>query len=70
MARTKAEVVEFIEHLTVRCPQDVLDALRESAKEHDRSLNAEIVNALKERAKTYRAHKEKSHHELVGSRGN
>lgn len=35
------------EHLTIRCPEGLLDQWREAAKEHDRSLNAEIVRALR-----------------------
>lgn len=36
------------EHLTIRCPEGLLDQWREAAKEHDRSLNAEIVRALRQ----------------------
>lgn len=35
------------EHLTIRCPEGLLDQWREVAKDHDRSLNAEIVRALR-----------------------
>lgn len=36
------------EYLTLRCPEGLLDQWREAAKEHDRSLNAEIVRALRQ----------------------
>lgn len=36
------------EHLTIRCPEGLLDQWREAAKRHDRSLNAEIVRALRQ----------------------
>lgn len=35
------------EQLTVRFPQGMLDVLREYARRNDRSLNAEIVHALR-----------------------
>lgn len=54
MARTKTDVND-IEQLTVRFPKDVLAALRKSAQENDRSLNAEIVNAARSRVKAYQA---------------
>lgn len=57
MARTKTDMSE-IEQLTVRFPKGLLDVLRDSAEENDRSLNAEIVNAVRSRVKTYKAQKE------------
>ena len=36
------------EHLTIRCPEGLLAQWRAAAKEHDRSLNAEIVRALRQ----------------------
>lgn len=36
------------EHLTIRCPEGLLDQWREAARRHDRSLNAEIVRALRQ----------------------
>lgn len=35
------------ESLTVRFPQGMLDAMRQAAERHDRSLNAEIVRAVR-----------------------
>lgn len=68
MARTET-AVEDIEQLTVRFPKGILAVLRQSAKENDRSLNAEIVNAARSRVKHYqRNQEEKDCHELVGSR--
>ena len=37
-----------IKSLSIRIPVDVLEPLRERAKQHDRSLNGEIVTALRE----------------------
>jgi len=54
-----------IEQLTVRFPKGLLDILRESAEENDRSLNAEIVNAARSRIKAYEA--QKGTHALVHS---
>jgi len=48
MARSKA-ASDAIESLTVRFPKEVLQALRESAKANDRSLNQEIVNVTRRR---------------------
>jgi hypothetical protein len=62
MARPKLEAAE-VDQLTVRFPKGLLDTLRESADENDRSLNAEIVNAVRTRAKAFKAQKEQ--HELV-----
>ena len=45
------------EPLTVRFPKDILEALRQSAQDNDRSLNAEIVNAARKRVNDYRAQK-------------
>ena len=40
------------EHLTIRCPEGLLDQWREAAKRHDRSLNAEIVRVLRQSIET------------------
>jgi len=37
-----------ITNITIRVPSDVADSLRRLAKQHDRSLNGEIVRALRE----------------------
>ncbi|HEX5546467.1 MAG TPA: YlcI/YnfO family protein [Ktedonobacterales bacterium] len=34
--------------ITIRFPADVIAVLRQLAKQHDRSLNGEIVRALRE----------------------
>jgi hypothetical protein len=62
MGRPKLEPAE-VDQLTVRFPKGLLDVLRASADENDRSLNAEIVNAVRTRAKAFQAQKEQ--HELV-----
>ena len=64
MAKNKTETSD-IEQLTVRFPKGLLDIVRQSAAENDRSLNAEIVNAVRVRAKHYQD--EKGEHELVSS---
>lgn len=46
MARPKTDLK--YEHLTIRCPEGLLDQWREAARRHDRSLNAEIVRALRQ----------------------
>jgi hypothetical protein len=70
MPKSKSESHD-IEQLTVRFPKGLLDILRESAEENDRSLNAEIVNAARSRVNSYQRNKqEKTQHELVGSREN
>jgi hypothetical protein len=61
MARTKTDL-NNIEQLTVRFPRDVLAALRKSAQDNDRSLNAEIVNAVRSRVKAHQAKKEEYAH--------
>ncbi|HEV2459844.1 MAG TPA: Arc family DNA-binding protein [Ktedonobacterales bacterium] len=35
-------------HLTIRIPTEIAELLRQLAKQHDRSLNGEIVRALRE----------------------
>jgi hypothetical protein len=35
-------------HLTMRIPTEIAALLRQLAKQHDRSLNGEIVRALRE----------------------
>jgi predicted transcriptional regulator len=35
-------------HLTIRIPAEIAELLRQLAKQHDRSLNGEIVRALRE----------------------
>jgi predicted transcriptional regulator len=35
-------------HITVRIPAEVAEAMRRLAKQHDRSLNGEIVRAMRE----------------------
>ncbi len=40
--------------ITIRFPADVIAVLRQLAKEHDRSLNGEIVRALREYIEKYR----------------
>jgi Arc-like DNA binding domain len=58
------------EQLTVRFPSGLLDVIRASAAANDRSLNAEIVNAIRCRARAYQVQKrdEGAIHVLVGSR--
>jgi len=66
MARAETDIEE-VEQLTVRFPKGILAILRKSAKENDRSLNAEIVNAARSRVKSYKKQREEDdEHELVG----
>jgi hypothetical protein len=44
--------------LTIRLPGDVAEAMRALAKEHDRSLNGELVRALRAYAATQRKRRE------------
>jgi predicted transcriptional regulator len=37
-----------ITNITIRLPAEIAEALRRLAKQHDRSLNGEIVRALRE----------------------
>ena len=37
-------------HLTIRIPTEIAELLRRLAKQHDRSLNGEIVRAVREYA--------------------
>jgi predicted transcriptional regulator len=39
--------------ITIRIPAEIADLLRCLAKEHDRSLNGEIVRALREYTEKY-----------------
>lgn len=57
MPRLKTDL-QAMEPLTVRFPKEVLTILRQSAQENDRSLNAEIVNAVRSRVQTYKAQKQ------------
>lgn len=45
MGRPRTE--KKYEHLTLRFPEGLLDQWRAQAERHDRSLNAEIVRALR-----------------------
>jgi predicted transcriptional regulator len=40
--------------ITIRIPAEIAEKLRELAKQHDRSLNGEIVRALREYAEKHR----------------
>ena len=40
-------------HLTIRIPTEIAELLRRLAKQHDRSLNGEIVRALREYAERH-----------------
>ena len=44
-------------HLTIRIPTEIAGLLRQLATQHDRSLNGEIVRALREYADKYRGEK-------------
>jgi predicted transcriptional regulator len=44
-------------NITIRVPADVAELLRRLAKQHDRSLNREIVRALREYAERHRGEK-------------
>lgn len=46
MAQPRNDAPSF-ESLTVRFPRGMLDAMRKAAESHDRSLNAEIVRAVR-----------------------
>jgi hypothetical protein len=54
MPRSKTAVPD-IEPLTVRFPRSILEIFRQSAQANDRSLNAEIVHALRQCAHAYRS---------------
>jgi predicted HicB family RNase H-like nuclease len=54
MPRSKTAVPD-IEPLTVRIPRSILEIFRQSAQANDRSLNAEIVHALRKWAQPYRS---------------
>ena len=56
MPRIKTDLPD-IEPLTVRFPRSVLETFRQSAQANDRSLNAEIVHALRKCANEYRSQK-------------
>ena len=76
MHQNKTEAT-LIEPFTVRFPKDMLDRLRAFAKANDRSLNAEIVNAVRSRVQAYQdlldavEHNRSQHRELesVGAAG-
>ncbi|MGH9637640.1 MAG: Arc family DNA-binding protein [Candidatus Angelobacter sp.] len=52
MNTTKPEI-----KITVRIPAAVAEALRQVAAQHDRSLNGEIVRALREYTETHKRDK-------------
>ena len=35
-------------HISIRFPRELADAIRRLAKEHDRSINGEVVRAVRE----------------------
>ena len=43
--------------ITIRIPAEIAEALRRLAKQHDRSLNGEIVRALREYAEKHKGEK-------------
>jgi predicted transcriptional regulator len=43
--------------ITIRIPTEIAESLRQLAKQHDRSLNGEIVRALREYAKRHKGEK-------------
>ncbi len=43
--------------ITIRIPTDIAEMLRRLAKQHDRSLNGEIVRALREYAERHTSEK-------------
>jgi predicted transcriptional regulator len=43
--------------ITIRIPADIAEALRRLAKQHDRSLNGEIVRALREYSERHKDEK-------------
>jgi hypothetical protein len=47
---------QLVIHLTIRIPTEIAELLRRLAKQHDRSLNGEIVRALREYAEKHQEH--------------
>ena len=43
--------------ITIRIPAEIAEMLRRLAKQHDRSLNGEIVRALREYAERHKGEK-------------
>ena len=43
--------------ITIRIPAEIAEMLRQLAKQHDRSLNGEIVRALREYAERHKDEK-------------
>ena len=41
-------------NISIRLPAEIAEALRKLAKQHDRSLNGEIVRALREYAERHK----------------
>ena len=50
--------IPAITNITIRIPSAIAEALRRLAKQHDRSLNGEIVRALREYAEKHASEKE------------
>jgi predicted transcriptional regulator len=48
-----------ITNITIRLPAEIAEMLRQLAKQHDRSLNGEIVRALREYAEKQKLKGEK-----------
>ncbi len=46
-------------HITVRIPADIAEAMRQLAKQHDRSLNGELVRAMREYIEKHQQRQEK-----------
>jgi hypothetical protein len=56
--------------LTIRLPEEVLEAMRELANEHTRSLNGEVLVALREYIQQQRQGlKRQSPYPIAGSQG-
>jgi hypothetical protein len=41
-------------HVSIRFPVEVLEVIRQLAKQHERSLNGEVIWALREYAETHK----------------
>ncbi|HET8909411.1 MAG TPA: Arc family DNA-binding protein [Ktedonobacterales bacterium] len=48
-----------ITNITIRLPAAIAEVLRRLAKQHDRSLNGEIVRALREYTEQHRGEQQK-----------
>ena len=52
------DTTKNVAHITVRIPADIAESMRQLAQQHDRSLNGELVRAMREYIAKYQQRQE------------